>query len=256
VDTEGRVVGINTLIYSQSGGNEGIGFAAPANIVRNVFEQIRTTGRVRRGEIGVLAQTIGPVMAEGLRLPQDWGVIVSDVDPDGPGARAGLQPGDIVVSLDGKVMENGRQFQVNFYTRGVGDMVSLQVLRGDRRLTMRVPVAERADDPLRFAGLVRPEEHLVPRLGVLALNIDQGIAAMLPNLRQPDGVVIAAIAADAPVSRQGAMNPGDVIRAVNGKSVGSLAELRSTLGELKPGAATVLQVERAGRRMFLAFSLD
>ena len=107
VDTEGRLVGISTLIYSQSGGNEGIGFAAPSNIVRNVFMQIRKTGRVRRGEIGIHAQTITPLMAEALSLTSDAGVVVSDVVPGGPAARAGLQAGDLVLALDGKRMENG-----------------------------------------------------------------------------------------------------------------------------------------------------
>ncbi|HSL21402.1 MAG TPA: trypsin-like peptidase domain-containing protein [Vicinamibacterales bacterium] len=256
VDADGRLVGINTLIYSQSGGNEGIGFAAPSNIVRNVFDQVRATGRVRRGEIGVLAQTITPLMARGLALPQDWGVIIADVDPDGPGARAGVQTGDIVLSLDGKVMENGRQFRVNFYARGVGSTVTLQLLRGERRLTVRVPVAERADDPMRFAALVRPEEHLVPRLGLLGLNLDERIAQMLPELLKNDGVVVAAIAADAPVSRQGALRPGDVIHALNGRPVASLSDLRAALAALKPGDAAVLQVERDGRLMFLAFAIE
>jgi serine protease Do len=256
VDTAGRVVGINTLIFSQSGGNEGIGFAAPSNIVKNVFNQIRTTGRVRRGEIGVVAQTITPLMAQGLGLAQDWGVIISDVDPAGPGARAGLQRGDIVLSLDGKVMENGRQFLVNFYTRGVGDMVSLELLRGDRPLTLRVPVAERPDDPMRFAGLVRPEEHLVPKLGILGLNLDEQIASLLPDLQQPDGVVVAAIGADAPVSRQGALSPGDVVHAVNQTKVTTLAELRSALAALKPGSPAVLQIERDGRLMYFAFAVE
>ena len=87
VDTDGRLVGINTLIYSQSGGSEGIGFAAPSNIVRNVFAQIRKYGRVRRGEIGVNTQTITPLMAEALGLTLDAGVILADVDPGGPGGE-------------------------------------------------------------------------------------------------------------------------------------------------------------------------
>ena len=93
VDTEGRLVGISTLIYSQSGGNEGIGFAAPSNIVRNIFEQIRKSGRVRRGEIGVSTQTITATLAEALKLTADAGVIVADVDEGGPAASAGLQAG-------------------------------------------------------------------------------------------------------------------------------------------------------------------
>jgi serine protease Do len=256
VDAEGRVVGINTLIYSQSGGDEGIGFAAPSNIVRNVFEQIRKTGRVRRGEIGVIAQTITAPLAAGLGLAQDWGVIISDVDPNGPGARGGLRPGDIIVSLDGKTMENGRQFQVNFYTRNVGETVTLQVLRGREPLTLRVPVAERPDDPFRFAQLVRPEEHLVPRLGLLGLNLDDRLAAMLPGLRSRAGVVVAATAADAPVSRQGELRPGDLIRSLNGTAVSSLVDLRRAIGEIKPGGAAVLQVERQGRFMYLAFAIE
>ena len=108
VDMSGRIVGINTLIYSQSGGNEGIGFAAPSNIVQSVYKQIRANGRVRRGSIGVTAQTITPSLAEGLGLSQKWGVILSDVHPDSPAAAAGLAAGDIVTALDG-TMENGRQ---------------------------------------------------------------------------------------------------------------------------------------------------
>jgi serine protease Do len=109
VNVDGKVVGINTLILSQSGGNEGLGFAAPSNIVRNVFDQIRKYGRVRRGEIGVRAQTITSLLAEGLHLPRETGVILSDVYPGTPAEKSGLKPGDIVISLDGKPMENGRR---------------------------------------------------------------------------------------------------------------------------------------------------
>jgi serine protease Do len=256
VDAEGRVVGINTLIYSQSGGHEGIGFAAPSNIVRNVFDQIRKTGRVKRGEIGVHAQTITPLIAEGLGLPQDWGVVIADVDPNGPGFRAGLQPGDIVVSLDGKPMENGRQFQVNFYTRGVGAPVTLEILRGDARLTTRVTVAERPDAPERFADYVRPEDHIVSRLGVLGLDLDERVARLLPLLRRREGVVVAAVSPAAPPSQQGSLRPGDVIVRVNRTEIRNLAGLRAAVDAIKPGGALVVALEREGRLMFVAFAVD
>lgn len=255
VDTDGRLVGINTLIYSQSGGNEGIGFAAPSNIVRNVFTQIRKSGRVRRGEIGVNAQTITPLMAEGLGLPVDSGVILSDVHPQGPAGKAGLQPGDIVVTLDAKRMENGRQFRINVYTRGVGEQVNLEVQRGERKVTVRVPVIERQNDAGRLSELVTPE-NAVRQLGVLALDLTDRIAEMLPPLRGSAGVVVATAAEAGPFSQQGRLFPGDVIYAVNGRPVKSVAELKTLLSGLKPGAPTVLQLEREGMLMYLAFRSD
>jgi serine protease Do len=256
VDAEGRVVGINTLIYSQSGGHEGIGFAAPSNIVRNVFDQIRKTGRVRRGEIGVRTQTITPLIAEGLGLSQDWGVVIADVEPDGPGARAGLQTGDIVLTLDGKPMENGRQFQVNFYARSIGQPVTLDLLRGDARVTARVTVAERPGDPDRFAEFVKPEDHIVSRLGILGIDLDARIAGLLPSLRRREGVVVAAISPAAPPSQQGSLRPGDVIYRVNRADVKNLAALRAAIAAIKPGQALVLQIEREGRLRYIAFAID
>ena len=182
VDTEGRLVGINTLIYSQSGGNEGIGFAAPSNIVRNVFEQIRKTGRVRRGEIGISTQTITATLAEALKLTADGGVIVADVEEGGPAAHAGLQPGDVIHSLDGKRMENGRQFRINIYTRTIGQQVTLEVQRGERRLTVRVPVFERETATTRLIDLITPQNS-IRGLGVMALDLTPQITQVLPDLR-------------------------------------------------------------------------
>ena len=171
VDSQGRVVGINTLIFSRSGGREGIGFAAPSNIVRSVFEQIRDTGRVRRGVTGVHAQILTPALAAGLGTPCDWGAILSDVTPGQPADRVGLRPGDIVLSLDGKLMENGRQLTVNLYNKPIGERVHLEVLRGEEELSFEVAVVERSDDPSRFVDFVDPERNLQP-LGILCLEID------------------------------------------------------------------------------------
>ena len=255
VDTEGRVVGINTMILSQSGGNEGLGFAAPSNIVKTVFEQIRTGGRVRRGTIGVFAQTITPTLAAAMKLSQDWGVILGDVFPETPAAIAGLRIGDVVLSVDGKRMENGRQFEVNLYRRAVGDTVTVEVLRGTEALKFPVPVAEREDDPTRFAEMVTPERNIVPRLGVLALDIDERVASMLGELRVAHGVLVAAMSADAPTSEQ-ALHAGDVIVSFNGAPVTNLADLRSAVGRLATRAAVVLQVQRLGQLMFVALEVE
>lgn len=255
VNTEGQVVGINTLILSQSGGSEGLGFAAPSNIVKYIFEQIRDHGRVHRGQIGVFAQTITPVMAQGLRLINEWGVIVADVYEGGNAQRAGLQPGDIIVQLNGKPMENGRQFDVNLYPKPIGQPVSLVVRRGLERLTISVPVSERADDPSRLADMVTAEENLVARLGVLVLPMDRNLAAALPWVRHPGGLVVASQDAGSPQRREG-LASGDVIYSLNGAEVGSIGALRSAVGQLKSGDAVVFHVNRGGRRTYVGFIMD
>lgn len=255
VDTEGRLVGINTLIYSRSGGHEGIGFAAPSNIVRNVFTQIRATGRVKRGDIGVSAQTVTTLLAEALGLGVDSGVIVADVAAASPAARAGLQPGDVVVSLDGKRMENGRQFRVNLYTRGVGQQVMLDVLRGERRITLRVAVAERDSDPGRLSELVN-SENAIKTLGVIALELTPRIAVLLPPLRRTSAVIVASVSSDSPYSQQGRLQPGDAIYALNDRTITNIGDLKGAVATLKPGAAAVLQIERGSRLMYLAFRVE
>jgi len=115
LDADGRVVGINTFILTQSGGSEGIGFAIPSNIARQVYAQLKTHGHVHRAQLGLVAQTINPVMADGLDLETEHGVIVSDVDPHGPAATAGVKTDDVIVALDGKKIFTVRQLEVNVY---------------------------------------------------------------------------------------------------------------------------------------------
>jgi serine protease Do len=255
VDTQGRVMGINTLILTQGGGSEGLGFAIPSNLVRNVYEQIRKEGHVHRGEIGVFAQTITPPLAAGLGLPQDWGVVLADVTPGGPAEKAGLQIGDIVVSLNGRRLENARQLEMQLYRYGLGQKISLQLLRGGEKLTYPVAVVEREDDPQRFADMVDPEKNMVARLGILGIEIDRRVAEMLPDLRKQYGIVVAARAGDSKYEGD-SLQPGDAIYAVNGAPVTSIAALRNALNGLKETDPLVLQVERDGRLIFLTLEIE
>ena len=255
IDANGKLVGINTFIFSQSGGNEGLGFAVPSNIVKNVFTQIRRSGRVSRGKIGVYAQTITPTLAVGLGLPQRWGVILGDVLPGGPAYLAGLKGGDLILTLDGKVMENGRQFDVNLYRRAVGDIVTLEVLRHAQKLSFRVRVIEQEDDFGRFADMVTPEENLVPRLGILAIDVDSKISQLLSPPRKLGGVLVALRSPNSPYWREGFL-PGDVIYAINGEEIKSLAGLRAKLADLQTGDPVVVQVQRRETLRFIAFEIE
>jgi serine protease Do len=250
VDAAGEVVGINTLIFSQSGGSEGIGFAAPSNIVANVYRQIREMGRVRRGEIGARAQSVTPGLAQGLGLGRSWGVILGDVRPDGPADRAGLRAGDVVATLDGKTMENARQLDVNLYSRPVGSRVTLGIVRAGEERTFDVEVVERTEQAFRFTDLVTPERNLVPELGVLALDLDPEIRKLLPPLRRRAGVLVAARAVDA-LPGDGFL-PGDVIHECNGRAVESLAALREQVRAIPAGEPVALHVERAGGMLYVS----
>ena len=253
IDSEGRVVGINTFILSQSGGSEGIGFAVPSNIVRTIFEQIRKDGHVHRGQIGVYAQSITPLMAQGLRLPQDSGIIVADVQPEGPAEQAGLKVGDIVLALNGKPMENARQLEVNVYRQLVQMKVILDILRDGKPLKITVPVVEREDDPMRFIDRADPRQNLIPRLGILAIPVTDELAKMLAELRFEHGVIVAARSSEAAAN---GLKPGDVIFTVNRTPVVGVNSLQAALDEVKPGDPIVLQMQRGARVMYLTVELE
>ena len=253
VDTEGRLVGVNTLIYSQSGGSEGIGFAAPSNIVRNVFTQIKKDGRVRRGEIGVTPETLTPVMAEALGIDERAGVILADVDEDGPSGKAGLRPGDVVLSVDGRPVENARHLRVTVFTRPIGDTVKLSIVRGAERRTVSVPIVERDEDIAELERAAAGHTESIASLAVRVVDVTATVAEALGNLRSKSGAVVVSVSAEAPYSAQGRLEEADVIHGLNGRSVTNVAELKRLAGSLKPGAAVALQIERDGQLQFIAF---
>lgn len=254
LDADGNVIGINTFILTQSGGSEGIGFAIPSNIVKDAYEQIRKDGHVHRGEIGVVAQSITPDLATGLGLKRDTGVILGDVTPDGPAYKAGLKPGDVMVTLNGHRLYSARDFETSLYRVGLNQTVTIEALRGTETLTAKVTVQERDDDPFRFIDLVKPEKNTVPKLGIIGIPITKDIAKVLPETRKPYGVIVAARTGDAEYAGQGGLKLGDIIYTVNTTPVSSLDALRGAVDSLKSTDPLVLQIERDGNLMFLTLS--
>jgi S1-C subfamily serine protease len=152
-------------------------------------------------------------------------------------------------------MENGRQFRINVYTRGAGEQVTLEIQRGDRRMTVPVPVRERTSDAGRLTEMVTAD-NAIRELGVLGLDLTPRIAKLLPELRRDRGVVVANVSEATPYSQQGQLQIGDVVYELNGRGVPGVAQLKASLAGLKPGAPAVLLVERASTLMYLAFRIE
>jgi serine protease Do len=254
VNIRGEVVGVNTFIVSQSGGNDGLGFAIPSATARTAFRQLKQYGYLRRQEIGMSVQTITPTMASSLVLPRDYGVIVSDVWPGGPAAAAGLKVGDVLLSVDGQPADNLPTVNYNFRLRDSPEPVRLVVSSGGKQQTLSVTPVEVRSDFDSVSALVDPEKNLVPELGIIAVEIDQRIAASSTGLRDPAGIIVVA-RTDGGVS-EAALAPKDVIRRVNHTPVSTLEGFREALRSLTPGAPVTLQIQREGRLMYLPFTFD
>jgi serine protease Do len=255
VDMNGACIGINTFILSQSGGNEGLGFAIPAPVVNFVYRSLRRYGHVHRVEIGATAQEITPALATGLHLSQSWGVIVSDIVPGGPAASAGVKVQDIVLSADGRPIETLPALAAAMYMHRLDEVFRLEVLRGEEKKTLFVAAIERHDRMDQLLDAANPEKSLVPRLGVLAIDLSDGLRAQLGNLRIASGALVVGRAADLILPETG-LQTGDLIHSVNDTTIDSVDTLRSAVLTLKSGDAVVLQVERDGGLMYLAFEME
>jgi serine protease Do len=255
VDMNGSVLGINTFILSEGGGSEGLGFAIPARVVDFVYHSLRKYGHVHHVEIGAGAEEITPTLAEGLHLPQRWGVVVDDVKPGGPSAAAGLKIQDIILSADDRRIETLPSLSSALYLHRLDQVVKLEILRGTEKKTLYVPAIEQHDHMDELLDAVNPENSLIPRLGVLAIDLTDDLRARLGALRIPSGVVVVGRAADLIMPDTG-LQAGDIIHQLNTTSIDSMDALRAAVGTLKSGDAVVLQVERDGGLQYVSFEME
>src|SRR5256886_5414834 len=221
VDMMGRLAGINTAIYSRSGGSQGIGFAIPANMVRVVVASAKGGGKaVKRPWLGARLQAVTPEIAEtlGLRLPS--GALVANVTPNGPAAKAGLKLSDLIVGIDGQIIDDPNAFDYRFATRPLGGAAQLDVQRAGKTMKITVPL-ETAPDTNRDEITISTRS---PFQGAKVANISPAVADELRLDSNVEGVVVVELHGDAPAAG-GGFQKGDIILAVNNQKIAKTSDL-------------------------------
>lgn len=234
---DGKLVGINTAILTPAGGNIGIGFAVPINMARAVMEQLIQHGEVRRGRLGVMIQDLTPDLAQALGLPRSAGALVARVEEGTPAERAGIEPGDVVIAVNGRSVRSSRDLRNAIGLMRAGSQVELTILRDGKEET----VTAHLDDGQEMRDQVRSTRALA---GAELEDLRPGMS----GYGRVEGVVVARVAPGSPAARIGLL-PGDVIMAVNREPVRSVAELHRAVENAGPVFA--LKVYRNGAELFV-----
>ena len=247
VDMNGRLAGINTAIFSKSGGSHGIGFAIPSNLVRLVVQSALKGGKVQRPWLGASLQTLTPDIADSLGLDAPSGALIAKVHAKGPAARAGLLAGDVVVSVDGKKVQDPQGLQYRFITKGVGGSTELGVVRKGQPVKTTITLIAPIEDPPRDVRDL-PGRH--PLAGCKVANLSPAVAqevGMDDDTRE--GVVVLEVAERSAAARFG-VRRGDIVVAINDEKIASVDQLAGILAV--PTGAWRLSVERGGKVYSLA----
>ncbi len=238
VNLRGELVGINTAIFAPSGGNIGIGFAIPSNMARDIMTQLVSFGKVRRGLLGVAMQDLTPALAEAFGLSQPGGAVIVRIKPNSPAALAGLQAGDVVVSVNGQPVRSAAEVHNVLGLLHVGDRVRFEVIRDGRRRRVEAKLAEREEPALAA-------EELHPRLsGAVLADIVQGMT----QFGRVEGVLVAEVEPDSSAAAAG-LRDGDVLTAVNRIRVRNLDEVRQVLAR-RP-RTLVLRIQRGSSTVYV-----
>ncbi len=250
VNVDGELVGVNTFILSESGGSQGLGFAIPSAVVAAAYPQLLRYGHLHRGFIGVSMQAITPALAAGLDLARTSGVMLGDVTPDSPAEAAGVAIGDVVSTINGKVVDSLPMMALELSRHAAGDVLTLGLIRGTQKVSASVTVRERPHAIDQLAALADPEKGTIQKLGIIGVDVGDATKPLLPDLRIGTGVLVAAHT-EVPSGNDVPLLPGDVIHAVGRITVSSIDVLSVLLDAAKPDSELILQIERDGQLIFV-----
>ncbi len=245
---DGQVVGVNTMIYSPSGGNIGIGFAIPINLAKNIVRQLKDRGRVIRGWLGVVVQTVTPDLAESFGLDEGTGALVSDVEPNGPAENAGIRAGDIILRFDGQEVEDMSTLPLMVAETPVGKKVKILIVRNGEKITRNVKIGELKDKQVVEAAPQSKED-----LGVSVREITPELAGMY-GLPEEQGVIITAVAAGSPAAEAG-LRKGDIIKEINRRNISTYEDYSDAVENRKNDKILFL-IKRGKTSLWLVVKMD
>jgi len=248
VDLSGKLAGINTAIYSRSGGSQGIGFAIPVNMVRVVVASAKSGGStVKRPWLGAKLQALTPELAESLGIKRPVGALVASVVPKSPAARAGLRSGDVITSVDGQEIEDSNAFDYRFATKPLGGRAQLGILRGGKEAKLTVPLETAPETPRAEITI----ESRSPFMGVTVANLSPALAEEMRLDPSTTGVVIVKVADDSIAQNLG-FQKGDLVMSVNNTDITETRDLAEATRT--PSRAWRITIQRAGRQMSITFA--
>lgn len=244
INLRGEVIGINTAIFSRTGGNIGIGFAIPINLVKELLPQLRGKGKVTRGYLGVLIQKVTPEIAESLAMDRARGALVANVSKAGPAEKAGVKVGDVIVEFDGSEIKDSGDLPIIVARTPVDKKVKMKVLRDKKEVTLTAAVGELKDEEVVAS---------VPEKGELGLTVQRltpQIAESL-GLDKTEGVVVTAVEPTS-AAEEGGIRRGDVIVEINRKQVRTVEDYKKAVAGIRKGKGVLFLVRRGESTLFLA----
>jgi serine protease Do len=254
-DLQGRVVGVNSQIYSNTGDYMGVSFSIPIDVAMNAVQQIKSKGYVSRGQLGVTMQPVSDDIVKAFKLDNGAGAAVVDVTPGGGAAKAGIQAGDIILSYNGQPLQQAADLPPLVGMTKPGSKVPVDILRNGKKQTFEVTVneASRDQNAVNNKGVMPPSGRSgSTALGLTVQSLDNDTRKQL-GLKSEQGVVIGDITG--PVAAQAGLQAGDVILMVNQQKVGSVAEFQAATKEVKPGSTVLLLVRRGDQSSFIGLTI-